>query len=656
MKIKSVYVENFRSIRAETLSCDALTALVGANGAGKSSFLQALEVFYDINARVDAEDYCDRNVDLPITIRVTYGDLRTDEQEEFKSYIDKGLLAVTKRITCNEGKIEQSYYASSRQLPAFADIRELQSKKREQINAWNELVKSRQLPGLTQTVRTATEIDPLMQAYESTHSELLEPRERQDQFFGPRNIGAGKLDKFTKFVRLPAVREVSSEASGRGATLTQLLETLVTRKLLAREDVQSFRRDFGERLKALYAPDKTAELTELATNISRTLRDYVPGAEFGLNFGEVSLPEMPAPVAIPRLTEDGFEGDITRKGHGLQRALIFALLQHLAVLQRDTSMPAAERGAGEGASSPSGPDLILALEEPELYQHPQRCRYLADLLLELSSTSGRGLGSGNQVIYTTHSAYFVTLDRFEQVRLVRKKPAAAGAPVTTVASFSMVDAAKRAADISDAGMAAGFTASGFKARAYPIMTTAVSEGFFANTIAVVEGMTEAGALWRMSDLLKLQWKQLNIVVIPAEGKSKLDRPVIIFRGFGIPTYFIFDGDSRHKGGGHEQQTLNQNKLLLRLAGVPPVDFPPQTIADSWACFENDFESYCRSTVGDAKFDEHRKVIGVQYSYERESDVLKNFDAAGDFVERLYSDGLKLPALEEIARNIGKLAV
>jgi hypothetical protein len=39
--------------------------------------------------------------------------------------------------------------------------------------------------------------------------------EREEQFFGPRNIGGGKLDKFTKYVLVPAVREASDEASGK---------------------------------------------------------------------------------------------------------------------------------------------------------------------------------------------------------------------------------------------------------------------------------------------------------------------------------------------------------------------------------------------------------------------------------------------------------
>jgi hypothetical protein len=415
MVIKSVFVENFRSIKREILVCDPLTVVVGANGAGKSSFLQALAVFYDINARIDIEDFCGKNVDQVITIRITYGDLREEEKEEFGTYIHGDTLTVTKRITCTAGRIEQRYYAAALQLPAFVQIRSLSS-KRDQIRGWNELVESGQPAGL-QKVKKAEEIEPFMAAYEAAHPDLLESTEREEQFFGPRNVGGGKLDKFTKFVHLPAVREVTDETGGRNATLTQLIDTLVMRKVQAREDVQVFRTEFGDRLKNLYAPEKTAELKGLAQDISQTLAQLVPGATFDLEFGEVKLPDLPTPSAVPSLTEDAFPGDISRKGHGLQRALIFSLLQHLAVLKRD------EVQVGDhGEEKPAGADLILAVEEPELYQHPQRCRYLADLFLALAAKPGQGVGARNQVLYTTHSAYFVSLDRFEQIRVARKPP------------------------------------------------------------------------------------------------------------------------------------------------------------------------------------------------------------------------------------------
>ena len=61
-------VLNFRSIKDETLECDALTALVGANGSGKSSFLRALELFYSPTPRVDTDDFYAGDISQEITI------------------------------------------------------------------------------------------------------------------------------------------------------------------------------------------------------------------------------------------------------------------------------------------------------------------------------------------------------------------------------------------------------------------------------------------------------------------------------------------------------------------------------------------------------------------------------------------------------------
>lgn len=52
MKIKKLHVVRFRSIFDETLECEALTVLIGRNGAGKSTFLQALRLHLDPNASV----------------------------------------------------------------------------------------------------------------------------------------------------------------------------------------------------------------------------------------------------------------------------------------------------------------------------------------------------------------------------------------------------------------------------------------------------------------------------------------------------------------------------------------------------------------------------------------------------------------------------
>ena len=57
MIIESVRIKNFRSIEDETLSCDRLAALVGANGSGKSSFLRGLELFYAAAPKIGIDDF-----------------------------------------------------------------------------------------------------------------------------------------------------------------------------------------------------------------------------------------------------------------------------------------------------------------------------------------------------------------------------------------------------------------------------------------------------------------------------------------------------------------------------------------------------------------------------------------------------------------------
>ncbi len=662
MLIKSVHVERFRSIRQETLVCDPLTVLVGPNGAGKSTFLHALRVFYDVSAKIGHEDFYSRNTERPIVIRVVYGDLRDDEREEFKPYLQGDTLTVTKRVSWNDVRVEQKYYAAALQVAAFSKIRAAKG-KREQISLWNELVEAKALPGLTERAKAGQDVEVLMKGYEDAHAETLEPIEREEQFFGPKNIGGGKLDNYTKFVYLPAVRDVSEETvESKSGTLTQLLDTIVMRKLQSRPEVQALKTDFGQRLKDLYAPANIAELSELAKGISKTLNEFVPGTEFYLEFGQVKLPDIPTPPAIPTVTEDEFAGDITRKGHGLQRALIFTLLQHLAVLQRPGESEAEAPATGEAAptaagTEPTGPDLILAIEEPELYQHPQRCRYLAEVLLELSKDPGRGLGGRNQVIYSTHSPYFVSLDRFSQMRLARKVKPAPDEPLATVlAAFSLADAAKRLAEITG-GEETEFTSDRFRARAYPIMTPIVSEGFFANAVCVVEGMTEAGALWKLSELLAQEWLRKGIVVIPAAGKTSIDKPVVIFRGFKIPVYFIFDGDSRHKGKQAGTNTAKANRHCLRLAGVAEgqvVDFPPSSVNEAWACFEDKFETYCEQELDATIFERGRAEAAKGFGYEEPAEAMKNFDVAASFIERIYAEGHRLPKLEGVVKRISAL--
>ena len=660
MIIKSVEVKNFRSIRETCLDCDNLTAIIGRNGAGKSSFLDAIDTFYDISAPITEEDFFNRDIGSTIEIRVTYSNLRDDEKEEFQPYIKDDRLIVTKRISSENDRIMQRYYAAALQIPRFAEIR-AKPGKRERVSAWNEMVNSDELPNLGGKVRSADEVERLMSEYEANHPEFMEAIEREEQFFGPRNIGGGKLDKFTKYVLVPAVRKASDEVSGKKGAIYQILDMIVLRKINAREDIQKFKSEFEERVIKLYSSENLTELPELGNSISQTLEKFAPGSQLKLGWDEVKPPEIPLPPARATLVEDSFEGEITRKGHGLQRALIVTLLQHLAM--RVPIEPTVEDLDEEetGISKPKGfeisqgPDLILAIEEPELYLHPSRCRYLHNLLLQLSEKPGIGLGASNQIIYTSHSPYFIDLHHFDQIRMVRKIPSPDSlAPQSVVARFSLEHAKEKIAKICNVDTD-DFTRDSFRARAIPIMNTIVSEGFFTDVVVVVEGLSEVGILWKLQEIMKKNWSRLGIVIVPAGGKNNIDRPVVIFQGLSIPTYFIFDADSHLKGKGEkEKDARNRNHRYLRLASVPIEDFPDTQVHKTWAVFKDTLEGILKKELGDKTFLFIQKEVASELGYDEMNRVNKNIEGAARFIELIYEKRYQIPTLEEIIEKITRL--
>lgn len=554
----------------------------------------------------------------------------------------------------------QRYYAAALQIPRFAEIR-AKPGKRERVSAWNEMVDSDELPNLGGKVRSADEVERLMSEYEANHPEFMEPIEREEQFFGPRNIGGGKLDKFTKYVLVPAVRKALDEASGKKGAIYQILDMIVLRKINAREDIQKFKSEFEERVKKLYSSENLTELPELGNSISQTLEKFAPGSQLKLGWDEVKPPEIPLPPARVTLVEDSFEGEITRKGHGLQRALIVTLLQHLAM--RVPIEPTAEDLDEEetGISKPKGfeisqgPDLILAIEEPELYLHPSRCRYLHNLLLQLSEKPGIGLGASNQIIYTSHSPYFIDLHHFDQIRMVRKMPSPDSlAPQSVVARFSLEHAKEKIAKVCNVDPD-DFTRDSFRARAIPIMNTIVSEGFFTDVVVVVEGLSEVGILWKLQEIMKKNWSRLGIVIVPAGGKNNIDRPVVIFQGLSIPTYFIFDADSHLKGKGEkEEDARNRNHRYLRLASVPIEDFPDTQVHKTWAVFKDTLEGILKKELGDKTFLFIQKEVASELGYDEMNRVNKNIEGAARFIELIYEKRYRIPTLEEIIEKITRL--
>lgn len=657
MIIQTLTVKNFRCIRDATLECSNLTAILGRNGAGKSAFLYAIEYFYDIAAPFTEEDFFGRDISKPVEFCITYTALREEEFEEFRSFIQDGQLIVTKRAVYEDGKFVQKYFGNAMQIPQFAEIRK-HSKKSDKVSAWNELVTKADFPDITHRAKSADQVDSFMSEYENAHPELRRPIEREEQFFGAKSVGGGKLDKFTKFVLIPAVKEASEETENKRGAISQLIDLIVLRRVNSRKDILDFRVDFENRIKELYSSDNLSELPELGDAISAMLETFAPGSKLKLRWDEAKPPVIQLPSPKATLVEDDFEGEISRKGHGLQRALVLTLFQQLAVAPPfDFSESNSAFDESTNKLFPSSLDLIIAIEEPELYLHPSRSRYLSKLLLDISTNQTLGNQLTTQIIYCTHSPFFVDLTRFDQVRCVKKIVRdESKISESLVTSFSLEAAAEALGKISDIDKAK-ISSESFKAKASPIMNSIANEGFFADKVVIVEGMSEVGALWKMQEILKANWLEKGIVVIPANGKNNIDRPVVIFRGLSIPTFFIFDADVKHQEQRKEGlEAKKRNHRYLRLANAGIVDFPHTQVFFNWAVFHDDLESEIKKALTDERFEEIRETVAAELGYDQPSRVLKNIEGASRIVEIVYEKGMRIPLLEDIVEKINGLGV
>ena len=402
MLIQIVHVKNFRSILDESLTCDSLTALVGRNGSGKSSFLMALELFYDPTARVTSEDFYDEDVTQDIEIAVTYSDLNEEARDLFSAYIDNSTLTVDRVFTDPKFGKGGTYHGMRLQNLEFVDVRNAGGARdvRSRYNEIRQKTIYKSLPAVT----SADLARKQLAEWETQNPDKCRPMRDDGQFFGFTQVGQGYLGRFTKFIHVPAVRDAQEDATEkRGSSVTEIMDLVVRSALSRREDVQDFKQRTQSQYQEVMNPTNLTELGTLANDLSETLQSYVPDANVRLQWSDLSEIPIPMPQAEVRLLEDEYESKVERTGHGLQRAFIITMLQHLDAVRYHE--PVSESGSAEVTESesksvsPKLPNLVLAIEEPELYQHPSRQRHLASVLLNLATGVIPGVAESTQVIY-----------------------------------------------------------------------------------------------------------------------------------------------------------------------------------------------------------------------------------------------------------------
>ena len=648
MLIHNVHVKNFRSILDESLPCDSLTALVGRNGSGKSSFLSALELFYNPMARVTQEDFYAEDVTQDIEIEVTYTDLNAEARELFSKYIDNDVLTVVRVFSDPQSGISGSDHGVRPQNPDFNAIRDagpaMAIRKK-----YNE-IREKEMYATLPTVNSADAARKQLDVWEEQNPEQCRPQRDDGQFFGFKQVAQGRLGRYTKFIHVPAVRDALDDATEKsGSSVTQIMDLVVRSALAKRKDVENFKHRTQEQYREVMNPTNLAELDNLAQDLSRELQSYVPDAEVLLQWSALPEISIPMPQAEVRLMEDDYGSRVERTGHGLQRAFIITMLQYLDVVRH--TEPSPSDGVSQVTESDvqaNGiplPNLVLAIEEPELYQHPSRQRHLASVLLNLATGAIRGVAEGTQVIYTTHSPLFTGLDRFDQIRVLRKVLGDDGVPKIT--RLKKADMGAVACELWQASGIRGeqFTAETLKPRLQSMMTPWMGEGFFADVAVLVEGEDDRAAILGVARSKNYDFDGLGISVIPCSGKRSIDRPLVILRQLGISVYVVWDGDC---GGTNAEP--EDNRRLLRLLGKREQNWPHFVDASS-ACFKANLEETLEDELGKKSFVQWLCEAREKFGIDKKKHALKSPAVLEYVIEKGASNGSASWTLESIVENI-----
>lgn len=571
MKIQSVRIKNFRTLKDVTIPFDSVTTFIGPNGAGKSTVLRALDWYFNSKPGSLTETDCSFGVTTEnIEVQVAFTDLSDKDREALGKYAPDGVATFTawKRRSPDGTEVLS---ANAKGLPEFNAIKSAggATAKKEQ---YATLRASRPDLNLL-AANTGAAVDQAMTAWESSHTDQLidAPEALQTNFFG-FNSG-GKMSGLFDFVLVTADLRASEESiDGKSSIIGRILERSVDRAA-ADEAIAEIVEESRAKQQKVYEEKFKAQLDAMTKQLNEVVATYSPGRAVNVSPAEVEL-KAPRTTFDVSVLDGTTKTAVERQGHGFQRTLLISALQLLAQ---------------SGTASAAGV-ICLAIEEPELFQHPIQAQTFAKVLRSLAEDAGKRI----QVTYATHSPYFLEARHFDQVRRLTRS--SDENPVVTVHLATAADVKTKLNGV--------LSADTVDRQLDGIVANDLAVALFAHRAFLVEGTTESSVFYGIGDKTTLgSLEAAGVSIVPVGGKPSIPLAHAILTSIGIPVYVLFDADggfeARAAAKGKTPDKIAEermghakaNRAALRYFGRPEEDFPSAVVADEVAIFEDHLETF-----------------------------------------------------------------
>jgi len=515
MKIQNIKIHNWRSIKDIDLTFEDTMIFIGQNNHGKSNILSAI-LFFLGQIGLDPLDFNENSTEL--FIEIIFRDLDENDKVTFKKYVTSdNTLRVRK----------QAQKDLSFEYHGYVEIPQLEWLREDLISQFTKREIAEGLP-LAPFLPANGRISP--EAFREAQIKYIESNRTQLQFtygleagpfLGAKNVAKGI---FGDVYFLPSIKRASDELSVKGNSMFGDLYARVINKMSQNNtDFKDAKTKIASVIKSMNKttedgnanPNRPVELTSFESSLMEELKDW--NTTFDVEVTPPDIDEL-FRMGTTVWVNDGVRTDISRKGQGLQRALIFALIRSLAKIHKEEHQRA-DREAGTPPARQASKLAYFILEEPELYLHPQAQRALYASLLELSTAE-------NQIMICTHSSSFLNLNKYKSICIVRKNNLSEG---TTV--FQCRE------DIFDADELKIFNMTYW-------MNPDRSELFFAKKVILVEGPTDKTVIPYIADQLGIF--RYDYTLIDCGTKTIMPTYLQLLNKFSIPYVVVYDRD--HQAG------------------------------------------------------------------------------------------------------------
>lgn len=395
MKIKKVILKNFRAYKDETaIEFEDLTTFVGKNDIGKSTVLEALDIFFNDGGGVVKLDRSDINQDsagddttISITVEFTElpANVRIDPQnlttlaDEFLLTSD-GTLKIRKEYP-NAGKAKVFIIANH---PSNEHCKDLLLKK---ITELKKILDDNNIDCDDRT-RSAVIRRAIWNHYavDLNCTEVPIDTTKEDA----KNIYEG-LETYLPLYSLFRADRSNNDTD----TEVQDPMKLAVKQLMAREDVVALCNQISDIVSeelGRVASNTLGKLQQMDPTTANTLTPNIPSVQ-SLKWADV--------FKSVSINSDN-EIPLNKRGSGVKRLVLISFFR-------------AEVDRRKAAPKNTNRGVIYAIEEPETSQHVKMQKMMIDSLKALS------LQPEVQVILTTHSSFVVKQLTYDNIRVIKEE-------------------------------------------------------------------------------------------------------------------------------------------------------------------------------------------------------------------------------------------